>query len=70
MYIFKYQDTFDLNYAFIISDDEPKARKILSELTDFEIVLKRTVNLSDFPHIEEFWNETKSPVYINKILPF
>lgn len=69
-FIFKYQDTQDLNYAFIIAKDEDQARTILRISTELEVVLKGTRNLMDFPLALEHLTETESPVYINNINPF
>ena len=70
IYIFKYRDTVDGNYAFIIHTSEEKARKRLEEETVIEFTLVGSKKLEDVPAAHEFWFNYYNNFYINQILPF
>lgn len=73
IYIFKYQDTVDLNHAFVLSDTEENARKAIVERTSIPIVLIGTRSAVDFPKIWEEYSYKRTGdtfIYKNDILPF
>lgn len=70
IHIFKYKDTMDGKYAFIIHTNEEKARKILEEETSLDFMLVGSKKLEDVPAAHEFWFNSYNNVYINEIIPF
>lgn len=68
--LFKYRDTVDGNFAFIISDDEETARKALENETTLPVLMVGSRSLEDFPHASEHWYSCYDPIYINNIIPF
>lgn len=70
IHVFKYKDTIDGNYAFIIHTSEEGARKLLEEQTVLEFMLVGSKKLDDVPAAHEFWFNYYNNVYINKIMPF
>lgn len=69
-HIFKYKDTTDGKYAFIIHTKEEDARKILEEETVLDFMLVGSKKLEDVPAAHEFWFNSYNNVYINEIMPF
>lgn len=70
IHIFKYKDTIDGNYAFIIHTSEEGARKLLEKETVLEFMLVGSKKLEDVPAAHEFWFNSYNNFYINEILPF
>lgn len=68
--IFKYKDGVDFNSAFVIAETEEKARAVLEEDTSLDFQLYGSRFLKDVPKAQEHWNETKNPIYLNRIYPF
>jgi hypothetical protein len=70
LYIFKFQDYTDGNYAFIIGKDEPEARSILEQETSLKFIMTGSKFLEEVPDAQRHWEEKKKPIYTNRILPF
>lgn len=70
IFIFKYKDTVDGRYAFIIHENEEKARKILEQETSLDFVLCGSKFLEEVPEAYKHWFSTFNYIYINEILPF
>lgn len=70
IFIFKYKDTVDGRYAFIIHENEEKARKILEQETSLDFVLCGSKFLEEVPEAYKHWFSNFNYIYINEILPF
>lgn len=70
MYVHKFRDNVEFDVAFIVACNDKRAGKIMRSLTHLEVTLVDCRDLSDFPHIEEHFNEKGEGVYMNRITPF
>lgn len=72
--VFRFQDTRDFDYAYVIANSRSEAAGLLKEHTELEIIFGEEKDcvrpLDDFPKAVKHFEKYKNSVWICDIKPF
>lgn len=70
MNVYKFQDLFDRNFAFVIAESEEKAGTMLLETTVIPFEMIESKNIEDIAKIQNYYEIHGESIYINNIVAF